>query len=236
MLHCEVNIRTRCGIDHDDGNVPCSVSGVRSRFHRRSPRPPSLQCYLPQTRAPRRQKRGTGQRPPVSQLPAVPLSDPPDDRITVDGALVHRQCAPHWTRLVGPPPEEPAAPAVRDYEADRQRARQSGNGANARRQFFAGLLHAESIAHDERQAIAARHQLAADVRFIRAGFRFLDRDAKERASQVRTTARTRAMLRQPPPPRAISGVALRGSRRSISRAAPRHPAHRARLALKTKLP
>ena len=77
---------------------------------------------------------------------------------------------------------------------------------------------------------AARHHLAADVRFIKAAFPLLDRDAKNRASQVRITADTRAMLTQPPPPRAISGVALCGSRPS-SRRARRRATHPAALAL-----
>ena len=111
MLHCEVNIRTRVvsTMMTATSRAVCRVSGAGPIVARRDRR----HCNAPaETRAPRRQKRGTGQRPPVSQLPVVLCPIPPDDRITVDGALVHRQCAPHWTRVVGPPPEEPAAPAV----------------------------------------------------------------------------------------------------------------------------
>jgi hypothetical protein len=89
--------------------------------------------------------------------------------------------------------EQAPEPAVRDYNADRQR----GNRPSARRVLFAAIACADPIGIEASELATGCRKVAADVRFIRTAFAFLDQDAKERASRIRITARTRAMLGSP---------------------------------------
>jgi hypothetical protein len=48
------------------------------------------------------------------------------------------------------------------------------------------------------RSASTSRDLASDLLFIKTAWRFLDRDAKQRARSVRVTSRTRELLAQPP--------------------------------------